>query len=125
MEVDPPAASGGLTLDRLVVERGLAPAETLARASLVQAETGEPLDTVLTRLGLVSEKALAAAIAEAAGLRIAQASDFPAEPIASERLSSRFCAISGPFRFGRRTPLWRWRLSILSARSIAMPWPLR
>ena len=90
MEVDPPAASGGLTLDRLVVERGLAPAETLARASLVQAETGEPLDTVLTRLGLVSEKALAAAIAEAAGLRIAQASDFPAEPIASERLSSRF-----------------------------------
>jgi len=76
--VTPEALPSGLTLERLVVERGLAPAETLVRASLVQAETGEPLDTVLTRLGMVSEQALARAIAEAAGLRIAAASDFPA-----------------------------------------------
>jgi general secretion pathway protein E len=82
--------SAPLTLERLVVERGLAPAETLARAVLVQAETGEPLDAVLTRLGLVSERALARAIAEAAGLRIAEAADFPAEPVAAERLSARF-----------------------------------
>jgi len=88
--VTPEALPSGLTLERLVVERGLAPAETLVRASLVQAETGEPLDTVLTRLGMVSEQALARAIAEAAGLRIAAASDFPAEPIAADRLSPRF-----------------------------------
>jgi general secretion pathway protein E len=80
----------GFTLDRLVVERGLAPAETLARARLVRSETGEPLDTVLTRLGMVSEQALATAIAEAAGLRIAAAADFPAEPLAGDRLSPRF-----------------------------------
>ncbi len=79
-----------LSLRRLVLERGLAPAETLARAELVQGETGEPLDTVLTRLGLVSERALAEAIAKAAGLRIAVPADFPAEPVAPERLSPRF-----------------------------------
>ena len=40
-------ADAGFTLDQLVLERGLAPAETLARARLVRSETGEPLDTVL------------------------------------------------------------------------------
>jgi general secretion pathway protein E len=82
--------SPALSLSGLVLERRLAPAETLARAQLVQGETGEPLDTVLTRLGLVSERALAAAIADAAGLRIASQADFPAEPVAAERLSPRF-----------------------------------
>jgi general secretion pathway protein E len=79
-----------LTLDSLVLERGLATPETLARAQLVQEETGEPLDTVLTRLGLVPEKALAIAIAEAAGLRVAATADFPVEPLATDRLSARF-----------------------------------
>jgi general secretion pathway protein E len=83
-------ATGHFNLDQLVVERGLAPADTLARARLVQEETGEPLDTVLTRLGMVSEQALASAIAEATGLRIATAADFPAEPMAADRLSPRF-----------------------------------
>ena len=90
----PPAPASpsaqGFTLARLVLERGLAPAETVARARLVQSETGEPFDTVLTRLGMVSEQALARAIAEAVGLRIATAADFPAEPLAAERLSARF-----------------------------------
>jgi general secretion pathway protein E len=92
-DLEPGKATGpgsGFTLDQLVLERGLAPAETVARARLVQSETGEPLDTVLTRLGLVSEQALAAAIAEAAGLRIAAAADFPPTPLAAERLSARF-----------------------------------
>jgi general secretion pathway protein E len=80
----------GLTLERLVIERGLAPPETLTRARLVQSESGEPLDAVLTRLGLVSEQALASAIAEAAGMRIASTADFPAEPVAADRLSPNF-----------------------------------
>jgi general secretion pathway protein E len=79
-----------LTLHRLVLDRGLTPAETLARAALVQTETGEPLDAVLTRLGLLSEDALAKAIAEATGLRIAAAAEFPAEPVAADRLSPGF-----------------------------------
>ena len=79
-----------LSLSQLVIDRRLAPAETLARAALVQSETGEPLDAVLTRLGMVSERALALAIADATGLRIAAAADFPAQPIASDRLSAGF-----------------------------------
>jgi general secretion pathway protein E len=79
-----------LTLHRLVLERGLTPSETLARAALVQTETGEPLDAVLTRLGLLSEDALARAIAEATGLEVAVAADFPSEPVAADRLSPRF-----------------------------------
>jgi general secretion pathway protein E len=79
-----------LTLDELVLERRLATPERLSRAQLVREETGEPLDTVLTRLGLVSEQALASAIAEATGLRLAAAESFPAEPVAAELLSPSF-----------------------------------
>ncbi len=85
-----PSQNMDLRLDQLVLERGLAPAETLARAQLVQSETGEPLDTVLTRLGLVSELALTAAIADATGLRIATSADFPLEPVAADRLSPKY-----------------------------------
>ncbi len=84
------ASGSGFTLEQLVLERGLAPPDTLARARLVRGETGESFDTVLTRLGMVSEQALASAIAEAAGLRIALAADFPAEPVAADRLSPQF-----------------------------------
>lgn len=82
--------SGRFTLEQLVLERGLVAPDTLARARLVCEETGEPFDTVLTRLGMLSEQALARAIAEACGLRIAAAADFPAEPLAADRLSPRF-----------------------------------
>ncbi len=83
-------AIDGLTLEQLVIERGLAPSETLARARLVQSESGEPLDAVLTRLGLVSEQALASAISEATGMRLASVPDFPPEPVAADRLSASF-----------------------------------
>jgi general secretion pathway protein E len=79
-----------LSLDVIILEKGLAPAETLARARLVQSETNEPLDAVLTRLGLVSEQALAHALAQATGYRIAIAADFPETPLAGDLLSSRF-----------------------------------
>jgi general secretion pathway protein E len=78
------------SLDQLVIDRGLAPAETLARARLVQSETGERLDAVLTRLGMVSEQALAEAISDAARLPVVGPSDYPPEPVAAERLSPRF-----------------------------------
>ncbi len=85
-----PGAGAGLTLEQLVVDRGLATTEALVRARLVRSETGEPLDSVLTRLGLVSEQALASALAEATGLKIAAAADFPAKAIATAPLSAGF-----------------------------------
>jgi general secretion pathway protein E len=79
-----------LTLDQLALDRGLASSEALARARLVQAETGERLESVLTRLGLVTEQKLAAVISDVTGLPMVDASAFPAEPIAAAQLSTRF-----------------------------------
>jgi general secretion pathway protein E len=79
-----------MKLEQLIVERGLVAPETLARARLVQAETGERLDSVLTRLGMVAEQALAGALATETGLPIAAASDFPAEPVLPDAVSVRF-----------------------------------
>ncbi|THD60653.1 GspE/PulE family protein [Phenylobacterium sp.] len=87
LEAPPP---GLLGLEALVESRGLVAPETLARARIVQAETGERFHSVLTRLGLVSEQALAQLIAEAASLPIASASDYPALPLATDRVSERF-----------------------------------
>jgi general secretion pathway protein E len=78
------------SLAALVEARGLAPAETLARARLVQTETGERFDSVLTRLGLVSEQTLARTVAEATGLPMASADDYPPMAIAGDRVSERF-----------------------------------
>ena len=74
----------------LVIDARLLSPETLTRARLVQAETGERLDSVLTRLGLVSEKAMAEAMATATGLRIVAADEFPATAIAADLVSLRF-----------------------------------
>ncbi len=85
-----PAADATDSLDQLVVARGLIPPETLARARLVQAETGEAFDAVLTRLGLVSEAALADAIADATGLPLTAADRFPETPVVLDGASPRF-----------------------------------
>ncbi|MGD0189600.1 MAG: ATPase, T2SS/T4P/T4SS family [Rhizomicrobium sp.] len=84
------AAETTLSLADLVLERGLVPSETLNRARTVQAETGERLDAVLTRLGLISEAALAQTIAAALGLKVATADDFPKEAVPLEEISLRF-----------------------------------
>jgi general secretion pathway protein E len=83
-------ASSELSLRRVVTDRGLVSSETLARASLVQQESGERLDAVLTRLGLVSEQALAEALVEVSGLRLAGPDDFPQAPVHLPEVSPRF-----------------------------------
>lgn len=77
-------------LSQLVLDRGLAPPEAISRARAVQFETGERLDAVLTRLGLVSESLLAQAISEATGLRLVGADDYPSEPVAADLIAPRF-----------------------------------
>ncbi len=77
-------------LSELLLGGALLQPETLARARLVEAETGERLDAVVTRLGMVSEQALADALAAALGLPLASATDFPADPVGADRISTRF-----------------------------------
>ena len=93
------------SLDALLDSRGVLSADTLARARLVQAETGEQLGSVLTRLGFLSEQALAETLAEATGLRIAAATDYPitilpnAPPISARFLRT---AKAAPLRLNPR-----------------------
>jgi general secretion pathway protein E len=73
-----------------IVGSGLIAAEALSRVRAVQAESGERMSAVLTRLGLVSERALADALAKATGLPQAGGDDFPLAPIGGDRVSPRF-----------------------------------
>ena len=77
-------------LETLIAAQRLISADALARARLVQAETGERLDSVLTRLGLIPERDLADALARAAELQVIEADAFPAAPVAGDRLAPRF-----------------------------------
>src|SRR3546814_13749988 len=77
-------------LDVLLTDQGLAAPETLARARLVSSETGERFDSVLTRLGFVSEQLQAQMIATSLHPRIAQPSDIPHADIKGDRILPRF-----------------------------------
>jgi len=74
----------------LVRRHGLLGIDALARAELVQAETGERLEAVLTRLGLISEQALAEAFSASTALPIFGPADLPAAAIAATVLSVAF-----------------------------------
>jgi general secretion pathway protein E len=62
----------------------------LERAMEAARESDERLETVLTRLGLISEHDLAQAIAAVLGLPLASERDYPAHPILPARLGARF-----------------------------------
>ena len=59
-----------------VLQRLLSP-DAMVRAEAVHAESNEPIESVATRLGLVSEQSVAKGFADAAQLPLLDASDFP------------------------------------------------
>jgi general secretion pathway protein E len=79
-----------IALGDFLIERGQVDAVGLARARRVAGENAGRLDTVLTQLGLVSERALADATARLLGLVIASPADYPKEAILPERLRLKF-----------------------------------
>ncbi len=101
--VAPPLAGpGALDLAALIEGAALLPPDTLARARRVRAETGERLDSILTRLGFLSEQRLVQAIADATGFAAAGPEDYPAEPVDSVAPLS-----AGFLRESRAAPLRR------------------
>lgn len=82
--------SGARAIDALVAQAGLLTPEALARVAAVAAETGEPFQTILNRLGLISEQSLAAAIADATRLPLIGADALPATPVAGASPSAAF-----------------------------------
>lgn len=78
----------------LLVARGKLEPTALARAERAQAETGERLDRVLTRLGLVGERDMAEALASVLNLPLAGREDYPALPLAEDTLPAKFLKAS-------------------------------
>jgi len=82
------------SLTALLRDRRMLSPEALARAELVHNETDEPIESVVTRLGLISEQALASGIASALSLPLVAPEDFPANAVEGR-------ALSGPFLHDR------------------------
>ncbi len=77
-------------VEQLLVSEKLLSAEALTRARLVHEESGERIEAVVTRLGLASEEALAAAFARASGLARIDGDSLPAQPVTGRPLSAAF-----------------------------------
>ena len=73
----------------LVAHQKLTDAD-LQRARRVQDGTGESLDTLLVKLGLVSERDLAEALAAQLNLPLVRPADYPETPATNGALSPRF-----------------------------------
>jgi len=78
-------------LGEILVERGKLDPANLERAlKLQEGGTAEKLGVILQRLGMVSGRDLADALADQLDVPIALASDFPELPLLEERLSAKF-----------------------------------
>ena len=72
---------GVQSLGAFLLDSGKLSRDAFDRAERVHRETGEPLEVVLTKLGLVSEPVLADGYADLLGLERLTASDLPDQPV--------------------------------------------
>ncbi|MEO7741770.1 MAG: type II secretion system ATPase GspE [Usitatibacter sp.] len=78
-------------LGEILIERGKLDPANLERALKVQeGESRDKIGVILLRLGMVSGRDLADALADQLDLPLAQASDYPELPLMEERLSAKF-----------------------------------
>ncbi len=70
----------------VLTTRGLLVGAALERVRRLAAESGERIDLIASKLGLVSDRDLAQAYAELLGKPLVRPEDFPAEPVAAERV---------------------------------------
>jgi general secretion pathway protein E len=93
----------------LLVREGLVESSAIARARRAADAAAERLDSVLVKLGLVSETDMCSAYAAYCGLPVVQPADIPLQPVLSERLKPPFLKAS------RTLPIVRRDNSILLA----------
>lgn len=84
------ARSEDLELARLLLDEDALTGAAFDRAKHLAAESGERLQTVLTRLGLISERELADILARKLDIPIVGAKDFPDAPVLEAQLGHRF-----------------------------------
>ena len=73
----------------LVDRKALNPT-ALDRAVRLQTESAEPLSAIVTKLGLISEKALAEAYSDYLAVPVVTVRDFPDAPVLNDRISRKF-----------------------------------
>ena len=78
------------TLGEHLVARGKIDKGGLRRAQRLYEETGERLNIVLSKLGLVSDRDMAEVLAEVLGDSVVQAAEYPTEPVLREQVSPKF-----------------------------------
>ncbi|MEZ5931993.1 MAG: type II secretion system ATPase GspE [Alphaproteobacteria bacterium] len=81
-------------LGRLLIEADRLDAAGLQRAERARQAGGEPLHLLLPKLGMVSEQAMAEALAEALDLPLVTASDYPDMPVRGDSLRVSFLKAS-------------------------------
>jgi general secretion pathway protein E len=77
-------------LGEILIRRGRLDARSLDRALKARSGTRQGLLQVLSKLGLVSERDLADAVAEQLGLSVVGPRDYPALPVLEEQIGARF-----------------------------------
>ncbi len=77
-------------LGELLVERSKLAESDLLRAQRVQETSDEPLEAILIKLGLVSERDMAEAFAALYGLPLVKTDDYPDLPLLEDSVSPRF-----------------------------------
>ncbi len=78
------------SVGELLIERGRLNTQGLERAMRVRAESAERLPRLLSKLGLVSERDVAEAIAQRMNLPVVAARDYPAVAVLEDKVSPRF-----------------------------------
>ena len=78
--------NGGADIQAVLTSRGLLSGPALERVRRLEAESGERIDLIAAKLGLISDRDLAAAYAALLDTPVLTPEDFPAEPVAAERL---------------------------------------
>lgn len=81
---------GGHDIQAVLTRRGLLSAPALERVRRLEAESGDRIDRIAAKLGLVSDRDLAHAYAELLGAAIVEPSEFPAVPVAPTRIGKAF-----------------------------------
>src|SRR4051794_31523337 len=82
--------SDGADIQSVLTSRGLLSGAALERVRRLEAESGERIDLIAAKLGLVSDSDLAQAYAALLGSPLLSRDDFPAQPVAGDRLQPAF-----------------------------------
>ncbi len=93
----------------VLTRKGLLSASALDRVRRLESETGDRVDRIATRLGLITDRDLAQAYADLLETPVVTPSEYPLDPVASDRIAKAF------LRRARAVPLVETDSSVVLA----------